>query len=52
MNGYKLGDLVRIIGEGNTLFKIVMISKAKTNLMLVRNGTNELWSAHIDDLTN
>ena len=46
---YKENDLVKITDQGDTVFKIVMISKTG-NLMLVRNNTNELWSGHISDI--
>lgn len=46
---YKENDLVKLADQGDTVFKIVMISETG-NLMLVRHNTNELWSAHISDL--
>lgn len=46
---YKENDLVKLIGEGEQVFKVVMASESG-NLMLVRHNTNELWSAHIDDI--
>ena len=46
---YKENDLVKLIGEGEQVFKVVMASESG-NLMLVRHNTNELWSAHIDDV--
>lgn len=46
---YKENDLVKLIGEGEQVFKVVMASESG-NLMLVRHNTSELWSAHIDDV--
>jgi hypothetical protein len=46
---YKENDLVKLTEQGDTVFKIVMIS-GSGNLMLVRHNTNELWSAHISDI--
>jgi hypothetical protein len=46
---YKINDLVKLIGEGEQVFEVVMTSELG-NLMLVRQNTNELWSAHIDDV--
>ena len=46
---YKENDLVKIVDQGDTVFKIVMTSESG-NLMLVKENTNELWSAHISDI--
>ena len=46
---YKENDLIKLTGQGETLFKVVMASESG-NLMLVRHNTNELWSAHVEDI--
>lgn len=46
---YKENDLVKLIGQGDQVFMVVMASNSG-NLMLVRHNTNELWSAHVDDV--
>jgi hypothetical protein len=46
---YKENDLIKLTGQGETLFKVVMASQSG-NLMLVRHNTNELWSAHVEDI--
>jgi hypothetical protein len=46
---YRENDLVKLIGQGDQVFKVVMASDSG-NLMLVRHHTNELWSAHVDDV--
>ena len=45
----KENDLVKLIGHDEDLFKVIMVSDLG-NLMLVKHQTNQLWSAHIDDL--
>jgi hypothetical protein len=46
---YKENDLVKLISEGEQVFKVVMASESG-NLMLVKHQTNELWSAHVEDI--
>jgi hypothetical protein len=46
----KENNLVKLIGHDDDLFKIVMVSDSG-NLMLVKHQTNQLWSAHIDDVS-
>ena len=46
---YKENDLVKLIGHEDKVFKIVMASQSG-NLMLVKHQTNELWSAHVEDV--
>jgi hypothetical protein len=46
---YKENDLVKLIGHEDKIFKIVMASQSG-NLMLVKHQTNELWSAHVEDV--
>jgi hypothetical protein len=46
---YRKNDLVKLIGQGDQVFEVVMASDSG-NLMLVRHNTNELWSAHVDDV--
>jgi hypothetical protein len=46
---YKENDLVKLIGHEDKIFKIVMASESG-NLMLVKHQTNELWSAHVEDI--
>jgi hypothetical protein len=46
---YRKNDLVKLIGQGDQVFEVVMASDSG-NLMLVRYNTNELWSAHVDDV--
>ena len=48
---YKENDLVTINGIDDCKFKVVMFSEKSLNLMLNKCGTNELWSAHFDDVT-
>jgi hypothetical protein len=47
---YKVNDLVKIIGNEDA-FKVVMASETSLNLMLVKCGTNQLWSAHSEEVT-
>jgi hypothetical protein len=46
---YKVNDLVKIVGHEDKVFRVVMTSESG-NLMLVKENTNELWSAHISDI--
>lgn len=46
---YKENDLVKLIGQGDHTFKVIMASDSG-NLILVRHNTNELWDAHVDDV--
>lgn len=46
----KKNDLVKLIGHDDKVFKVVMASDSG-NLMLVKHMTNELWSAHVDDVS-
>ena len=46
----KQDDLVKLIGHDDKVFKVVMVSESG-NLMLVKHQTNELWSAHIEDVS-
>ena len=48
---YKEGDLVTINTVSEAKFKVVMASETSSNLMLNKCGTNELWTAHFDDVT-
>lgn len=48
---YKENDIVTINGIDNCQFRVVMFSEKSLNLMLNKCGTNELWSAHFDDVT-
>jgi hypothetical protein len=48
---YKVNDIVTINGIDDCQFTVVMFSEKSLNLMLVKNETNQLWSAHIDDVT-
>jgi len=45
----KQDDLVKLIGHDDKVFKVVMVSESG-NLMLVKHQTNELWSAHVEDV--
>lgn len=47
----KENDLVKLIGHEDKVFKIVMPISPSGNLMLVKHMTNELWSAHVDDVS-
>jgi hypothetical protein len=47
---YKENDLIKLTGQGETVFRIVMASQSSGNLMLVRENTSELWSAHVEDV--
>lgn len=42
-------DLIKLIGHDDKVFQVVMVSDSG-NLMLVKHMTNELWSAHVDDV--
>jgi len=46
----KQDDLVKLIGHDDKVFQVVMTSESG-NLMLVKHMTNELWSAHVDDVS-
>jgi hypothetical protein len=46
---YKENDLVKLIGHEDKIFRIVMTSESG-NLMLVKENTNQLWSAHVEDV--
>ena len=46
----KENNLVKLIGHDDQVFKVVMVSDSG-NLMLVKHMTNELWSAHVDDVS-
>jgi hypothetical protein len=46
----KENDLIKLVGHEDKVFRVVMTSKSG-NLMLVKANTNELWSAHIDDVS-
>lgn len=46
----KQDDLIKLIGHDDKVFKVVMASDSG-NLMLVKHMTNELWSAHVDDVS-
>ena len=48
---YKENDLVTINGIDDCQFKVVMFSENSLNLMLNKCGTNELWSAHSEEVT-
>jgi ribosomal protein S4E len=48
---YKVNDIVTINGIDDCQFRVVMFSEKSLNLMLVKEQTNQLWSAHIDDVT-
>jgi hypothetical protein len=48
---YKENDLVTINGIDDCKFRVVMFSEKSLNLMLNKCGTNELWSAHYEDVT-
>lgn len=48
---YKVNDLVTINETNEGEFKVVMASEKSGNLMLVKCGTNQLWSAHSDEVT-
>jgi hypothetical protein len=47
----KENNLVKLIGHDDQIFKVVMVSDSG-NLMLVKHMTNELWSAHVDDVSD
>ena len=47
----KENNLVKLIGHDDQVFKVVMVSDSG-NLMLVKHMTNELWSAHVDDVSD
>jgi len=47
---YKENDLVTINGIDDCQFRVVMFSEKSLNLMLNKCGTNQLWSAHFDDV--
>jgi hypothetical protein len=44
-------DLIKLIGHDDKVFQVVMVSDSG-NLMLVKHMTNELWSAHVDDVSD
>ena len=46
---YKENELVKLTGHEDKVFRIVMVSESG-NLMLVKHNTNELWSAHVEDV--
>jgi hypothetical protein len=48
---YKVNDIVTINGIDDYQFRVVMFSEKSLNLMLVKIETNQLWSAHVDDVT-
>lgn len=48
---YKVNDIVTINEINDSKFKVVMTSETSLNLMLVKCGTNELWSAYSDEVT-
>lgn len=48
---YKENDIVTINGINDCQFKVVMFSEKSLNLMLNKLGTNELWSAHSEEVT-
>jgi hypothetical protein len=45
---FNKGDIVTLVGHSDKVFNIVQASQ--NNLMLVRASTNEIWSAHPDDV--
>jgi hypothetical protein len=47
----KENNLVKLIGHDDQIFKVVMVSDSG-NLMLVKHMTNELWSAHVDNVSD
>ena len=48
---YKENDLVIINGMTDCQFKVVMFSEKSSCLMLNKCDTNELWSAHSEEVT-
>lgn len=47
---YKVNDIVTINEINDYKFKVIMVSETSQNLMLVKCDTNELWSAHSDEV--
>ena len=48
---YQVNDIVKINQINDANFKVVMVSEKSGNLMLNKCGTNELWSAHSEEVT-
>ena len=46
---YKENDLIKLVDHDDKVFKVIMVSDSG-NLMLVKHMTNELWSAHVEDV--